>query len=99
MVPSCPGCGLHFEREEGYWVGAIIVNTAATEAIFGAILVAVLLSTAPDVPWAPLIVAGVATNGALPVIFYPFSKTLWMALDVYIHPLPPDAETGERRGP
>ena len=95
MVPACPHCALPFEREEGYWVGAIIVNTAVTEVVFGAILVAVLFATAPDVPWVPLVVAGLATNGILPVLFFPFSKTLWMAVDVYIHPL---AEANKRSG-
>ena len=28
MVDDCPQCELHFERDEGYWVGAMIVNTA-----------------------------------------------------------------------
>jgi Protein of unknown function (DUF983) len=90
MVPACPQCDLRFEREDGYWVGAVIMNTAVTEAVFGAILVAVLLSTAPDVPWVPLVAAGLATNGILPVLFYPFSKTLWMAVDVHFHPLGED---------
>jgi hypothetical protein len=25
------------------------------------------------------------TNGLLPVVFYPWSKTIWMALDLYFH--------------
>ena len=87
MVSACPSCGLRFEREEGYWVGAIIMNTVVTEGVFGLVLVAILFSTAPDVPWVPLVAAGIATNGILPVLFFPFSKTLWMAVDVYFHPL------------
>ncbi len=27
MTGECPRCGLKFEREEGYWLGAIIINT------------------------------------------------------------------------
>jgi hypothetical protein len=30
----CPACGFRYEREEGYWVGAVIVNTAASMALF-----------------------------------------------------------------
>jgi hypothetical protein len=29
----------------------------------------------------------VAVNAALPVLFYPVSKTLWMALELSWHPL------------
>ena len=30
MVPDCPRCGLHFEREQGYWTGALAFNMIAT---------------------------------------------------------------------
>ena len=26
MVDDCPRCGLHFEREAGYWAGALAIN-------------------------------------------------------------------------
>ena len=34
MVPDCPHCGLHFEREPGYWVGAVAINTMVIGMIF-----------------------------------------------------------------
>jgi uncharacterized protein (DUF983 family) len=82
---TCPGCGYRFERESGYWVGAIIVNTAVTEILFGVLFITTLLLTAPEVPWQPLLVVALATNGIFPWIFYPHSKTIWMALDLYFH--------------
>ena len=85
LVPRCPGCGLRFEREEGYWVGAMIVNIAVTELTFGIVLVAGILLWWPDVPWAVLTVAAEAVNAIVPVVFYPWSKTIWMALDVLLH--------------
>src|ERR1700752_3193482 len=30
MLPECPTCGLKFEREPGYFLGAIYINYAAT---------------------------------------------------------------------
>jgi hypothetical protein len=33
MAPSCALCGLSFERAQGYWVGAIYLNYAATVVI------------------------------------------------------------------
>jgi hypothetical protein len=28
------------------------------------------------------------TNMVVPVLFYPLSKTVWVAIDIYFHPLP-----------
>jgi uncharacterized protein (DUF983 family) len=84
---SCPNCGYVFERQEGYWVGALIVNIAVAEAWFFVLLMVVVFSTSPDVPWFPLLVVALVTNGLLPVIFYPHSKAFWMAIDLYIHPV------------
>jgi uncharacterized protein (DUF983 family) len=82
---NCPRCGFHFEREEGYWTGAMIVNIGACELWFAILFVLVIVATLPDIAWAPLLVVALLTNGLLPVVFYPWSKTIWMALDVYMH--------------
>jgi uncharacterized protein (DUF983 family) len=82
---TCPGCGYRFERESGYWVGAIIINLAVTEVLFGIMFITTLLATAPEVPWQPLLAVALATNGIFPWIFYPLSKTIWMAVDLYFH--------------
>ena len=88
MRNSCPTCGYRFERESGYWVSAIIVNMAVTEILFGAVLVVVLVMTFPDISWTPFLIAAPVTNLLFPIFFYPFSKTLLMAFDLYVHPLP-----------
>ena len=82
----CPRCGHGYDREPGYWVMAIIINTAVTEAIFGIFFVGALIATAPDFPWAPLLLVAVLTNALVPLVFYPLSKTLWVAIDLYMHP-------------
>jgi uncharacterized protein (DUF983 family) len=86
MHNRCSSCGYTFEREEGYWVGALVVNIAFAEIWFAALFVAVLIATLPDVAWVPLLVIALITNGLLPVFFYPYSRSLWMALDLYFHP-------------
>ena len=85
LKPSCPACSHAFERESGYWVGAMIVNTAVTETIFGILFVTVLILTIPDVQWIPLLAVALGTNALIPVAFYPYSKTLWMAIDLHFH--------------
>ena len=80
-MADCPRCGLHFERESGYWVGAQAINfvvTGAAMIVFGGIIKAF---TIPHVN-IPLTL-GVLIPLALimPIFGYPFSKTLWMAID------------------
>jgi len=82
LKESCPRCEYNFSREDGYWVGAIIMNTAVTEALFLLLFVVTIIVMAPEIDWVVLLVIGVATNLIFPVLFYPFSKTLWMAFDL-----------------
>lgn len=90
LVERCPGCGHRFERESGYWVGAMIVVTTITFGLFILILVGGMLITWPDVPWGWLLGITVAANLVLPVIAYARSKTIWAALDLSWHPLEPE---------
>ncbi len=87
MLAACSVCGYSYEREEGYWVGALIINLAVAELCFALLFAVVVVVTMPEIPWQPLLAAALVTNAVLPALFYPYSKTLWMALDLYLHPL------------
>lgn len=87
MSDRCPRCGLHFEREEGYWTGAVAINTVVTELVFITMLATVVVWTWPNVPMIPVLVVAVGLNGGFPLLFYPISKTLWVAIDLVLHPL------------
>ena len=88
MVPDCPRCGLHFEREQGYWTGAIAVNTIVIGGLFALIFVGTLIATAPDIPIVPLLLVVVPLMAIGPLIVYPFSKTIWVAIDLaFLQPL------------
>ena len=52
----------------------------------------------PEVPWGGLAVVTLGTMAILPILFYPLSKTLWMALELTWHPLEAKeaAEAAER---
>ena len=92
MVTRCPSCGLHLERgEQGYLVGAYMFNIVAAELVFAGLFVAVLALTWPDPPWRLLTWAGVAVALVLPVVFYPFSKTLFLGFDLYVNPHDPES--------
>jgi len=88
MVPDCPRCGMHFEREEGYWTGAIAVNTIIVGAIFTIVFVTAMALTIPDIPWVTILMAVIPIMSVGPLLVYPFSKTLWLAIDIsFLQPL------------
>jgi hypothetical protein len=43
MRDRCPQCGYAFEREEGYWVGAVIMNFVFVEAWFALLFVTIVV--------------------------------------------------------
>ncbi len=81
MVPDCPQCGLHFERESGYWAGALAINFVCTGGLTVVLLIVLLVLTIPEVPVAPLLAILIPVAVLGPLIWYPFSKTLWVAID------------------
>lgn len=86
LVTRCPTCGTTFEREEGYWLGAMVVSMAAVLGSFLAIFVGTMLVTWPDVPWTPILVVTVIVNGLIPLVGYGWAKTTWMGLDRAFNP-------------
>jgi uncharacterized protein (DUF983 family) len=98
LAERCPRCGLRFERHEGYWLGAIAINTGATIVVFFVVFVAGMVATWPDVPWNGLLALTVAVNLVFPILFYPWSKTLWVAIDLSMHP-PEERDLAPGGGP
>ena len=86
LVERCPACRHRFERHEGYWLGAVAINTMVTIGLFVIAFVAATVLTWPDPPWPAITVGVVILNAAFPIVFYPWSKTLWIALDLSMHP-------------
>jgi len=65
---------------------AVIVNTALVEGIFAVLFVGGLIASWPDINWPFLLAVGLITNAVLPFLFFPYSKTLWVAGDLAAHP-------------
>jgi uncharacterized protein (DUF983 family) len=84
MVDDCPGCGLHFERTEGYWLGAMLINLAVTMGAFLVVFLGVMIATWPDVPWNGLTIAVVVVSAIVPVVFHPIARTLWVAAERHV---------------
>lgn len=89
MPHHCSACGFVFEREQGYWVGAMIINTTVSFGLLLAVFVTGWIVFWPDVPWTGLLVASIAIAGLTPILFYPWSKSLWSAIELAYHRLEP----------
>jgi uncharacterized protein (DUF983 family) len=81
LKPDCPRCRLHFEREPGYFAGALAVNIIATGGVFAIVFIALVAVTVPNVPVLPLLAVLVPIAVIGPIVYYPFSKTVWIAID------------------
>lgn len=87
MVEDCPRCGLHFERIEGHWIGAIGINTIVTFGLLAVTIVGGLVATFPDFPALPLVGVALLVSIVVPIAFHPSSRTLWTAIDIGLRPL------------
>lgn len=83
-------------REPGYWVGAVTFNTAFAIVAFLLTFAGFLLATWPEVPWDWLAPVAVGVTIFVPVLFYPWAQALWMAYDLFVHPLEPKEEEAGR---
>ena len=84
----CPQCGLWLERgESDYYLGAYTVALIFIESLFAIGFVLALILTWPDVPWDAIQWGGVVVLTAGVIIAYPFSKTIWLAIDLMFRPV------------
>jgi uncharacterized protein (DUF983 family) len=86
LQDACPTCRFSFVREEGYWLGAMIVIMALVLVSFGTWFVGGMLLTWPDVPWTGLMIGGLLINGVIPFVLYGWSKAIWVGLDLAFNP-------------
>jgi hypothetical protein len=83
MEPCCSVCGLKFEREEGYFLGAMYISyvlALITIALLTALLWAWNGRFFRDILWALILFLPLAPLLTL------FSRTLWIYLDHAIDP-------------
>jgi hypothetical protein len=76
--------------DQGYQVGSYMFNIVAAELIFAAIFLGILYATWPAPPWNLLLYGGMTLMLIVPFIFFPFSKTLFLAFDLTFRPPAPD---------
>lgn len=89
---ACPTCDLVLERgeSEDYWLGAYMFNLVAAEFVSVGIAVVIIVALWPVVPWNFVWALAVVLAIAMPILFYPFSRDLWLAFDLMFRPTDPD---------
>ncbi len=76
MNRTCTRCGLKFEREDGFFLGALVFDYTLI-AVLTLFPVLILVFTGVLSMWTALIIAVLAALlGAF--LFYPTSKSLWL---------------------
>ena len=91
LKPRCPTCGYKFEREEGFWLGGYVMNVVIGEGLLALFLLvfAWFIINHPDSSIGPWLAVAVGLAVIPPVLFFPMSRTSWMAMDLLLHPLEP----------
>ncbi len=85
MNEPCPRCGLHFEREPGYWTGAMVASYALGVPVLVLILAALWLLTGWDI--VPVLIVGDVLFLAAAPFIWRYSRVVWLYLDWLIDPV------------
>ncbi len=85
MNDACPSCGLVFEREPGYFVGAMYVSYAMAipAYLLAILLVRVLFRQLPDLA---VLAAGVPIVCLGSPYLFRYSRLIWMHFDRTLDP-------------
>ena len=82
MHERCAACGLRYEREQGYFVGAIYINYAVTVAV--AVGVVLVLDWTLGLTLAQQLAIGVALGALVPLAFFRYARSLWLVLNYLV---------------
>ena len=78
MDETCETCGLRFEREHGYFVGAIYVNYAVTVGVAAGTVL--LVDQMIGLSLTAQLVLGITLAALVPIAFFRYARSLWLSL-------------------
>jgi uncharacterized protein (DUF983 family) len=89
MKHACPTCGQVFERGEShdFFIGAYLINLVVAESSAVVVAAAMWIALGSRVSFNVLWGASMVLAVIMPVIFYPFSRELWLAFDLHFRPI------------
>jgi uncharacterized protein (DUF983 family) len=82
MHETCTHCGLRFEREPGYFVGAIYVSYAVTAV--AALGVPILLDVLLGLGMWTQVAIGCSLAVVVPLGFFRYARSLWLGIDHFV---------------
>src|SRR5437763_464756 len=88
MKHACPTCGQVFERGEShdFFIGAYLINLIVAETTAVIVAAVMWIALGSRVSFNVLWGASMALAVIMPVLFYPFSRELWLAFDLHFRP-------------
>jgi uncharacterized protein (DUF983 family) len=95
MRERCAACGLVYEREQGYFVGAMYVNYALTACLgLGGVI---LLDQLVGLSLTQQLLLAVPVMLLAPVLFFRHARSLWLGLEYFVSSLDQRSMRGRRR--
>ena len=80
MREACPTCGLVFTRSQGYWMGAVGVNSMMSGFVLLVTIVVSFLLAMPDPSWQPILIPSVIVGFGAPLFLDPMTRTFWTSM-------------------
>lgn len=90
LAVQCPSCGLRPDRgEPDHFLGGYVVNLGVAEFLAAALWATLLVATWPDPSWAVMQWLAAALVVVMPVALYPFTRLVFLAVDLNFQPARP----------
>jgi uncharacterized protein (DUF983 family) len=97
MLPACPECALSYFPEQGYYVGAMIINYVATTAgVVTIFLLSLLFQDFTTLSTNSKILLWMAFAIALSLSLMRHAYSFWLGLDFWIKPRQPAVPSIEK---
>jgi uncharacterized protein (DUF983 family) len=84
LKERCPHCNTLFAYEDGYFLGGYAINVIVM--MFLGVAIVIGLITLTDLSVLQMQILGVVIAVGLPILFYPPSLLIWVAVDVAVNP-------------
>lgn len=99
LKPKCGRCELRFAKEEGGFLGAMVLNYVVAFGVWTGVIAVTLIAMAPQVPVPQLLAMSVVVLTGTPLWFYPRSKGIWAAVEFLVERSQPGYRPPTRRDP
>lgn len=95
MRERCPACGVRLDRgEPDAFLGAYLVNLVVAELAVAILCLVLLVVTWPRTPWTAMLYGAAVMAVLAPIVFYPMTRTAWIAIDMIIRPVTDEERQG-----